>query len=81
MACLRLKPIVDGLAMQIEADFTFLRLDIQSEVGNALADQIGFRSTPQFVLLDATGAEVWRGNGVPGNEQLSAAAGKPITTQ
>jgi len=58
-----------------------LRLDIQSTVGSALADQIGFRSTPQFVLLDAAGAEVWRSNSVPADEQLSAAAGKPITTQ
>lgn len=72
---------MDGLTKQIESDFTVLRLDIQSEVGSALADQIGFRSTPQFVLLDANGAEVWRGNGVPADEQLSAAAGKPISTQ
>ncbi|MBN8594664.1 MAG: hypothetical protein J0M33_23110 [Anaerolineae bacterium] len=72
---------MDGLTKQIESDFTVLRLDIQSEVGSALADQIGFRSTPQFVLLDASGAEVWRGNGVPADEQLSAAAGKPISTQ
>jgi thioredoxin-like negative regulator of GroEL len=81
MACLSLKPIVDGLTAQLGDRFTVLRLDIQSEVGSALADQIGFRSTPQFILLDNAGTEVWRGNGVPADEQLSAAAGEPINTQ
>lgn len=67
--------------MQIEDEFTFLRFDIQSEVGRVLADQIGFRSTPQFVLLDASGAEVWRGSSVPADEQLSVAAGRPISIE
>lgn len=70
MACLRAKPIVDGLAAEWGDQVQVVRLNVQEDSAQPLLAQLGFRLTPTFILFDATGQEIWRANGVPDANEL-----------
>jgi hypothetical protein len=65
------RPIVDGIVEDIGEEFNILRIDIHTEFGRDLRRRLGFSYTPEFVLYDNTGHEVWRDHMPPSNEQLS----------
>lgn len=58
--CLVMRPTVDALIADISDEFNILRVNIHSEAGRALRERLSFSFTPEFVLLDARGVEVWR---------------------
>ena len=55
-----MKPIVDGLEQELAGRLRVIRLNVQDPVGKALAGELGFRMTPNFVFFDAQGVEAWR---------------------
>lgn len=71
--CIAIKPSVDDLVTRIERDYNIMRVDIHSTVGRALRQQYGFSYTPEFVLFNADGREVWRAHSLPNNIDLALA--------
>lgn len=55
-----MKPIVDALEDELGDEITFIRLNIQEEVGRELAPVYGFEFTPTFIYFDSGGNELWR---------------------
>jgi thioredoxin-related protein len=51
---------VDELENELGDEITFIRLNIQEEVGRELAPVYGFEFTPTFIYFDANGEELWR---------------------
>ena len=72
--CLALRPAVDLLASDIESEFNILRIDIHTDLGREIRNQFGFTFTPEFVLFDNTGQEIWRDHTLPPREQVNALA-------
>lgn len=70
--CLALRPSVDLLVADIEDEFNILRIDIHTELGNELRDTYGFSYSPEFILFDSDGQEVWRDHALPQMEQVFA---------
>lgn len=71
--CLVMRPTVDALITDIGADFNVLRVNIHTDAGRELSQRLGFSFTPEFVLLDADGLEVWRDHIPPNRDILSRA--------
>jgi thiol-disulfide isomerase/thioredoxin len=72
--CLALRPSVDLLAAEIDAEFNILRVDIHTDFGRELRQNFRFTYTPEFVLLDRNGEEVWRAHTIPPRDQVLALA-------
>lgn len=70
--CLAIRPVVDALAEDIDDAFNILRVDIHTSAGRELRQQYDFSYTPEFLLLDSQGREVWRSHSPPTQDQLSA---------
>jgi thioredoxin-related protein len=68
------RPIVDGIVEDIEDQYNILRVDIHTEFGRALRQRFGFSYTPEFVLFDGEGQEIWRDHIPPSAAQLTLAA-------
>jgi thioredoxin-like negative regulator of GroEL len=64
MACLRAKPIVDGLEAEWEGQVRVARLNVMERENRALIARLGVRVVPTYVLLDRNGREIWRAVGV-----------------
>jgi hypothetical protein len=64
---------VDGIVEEIGEEFNILRIDIHTPLGRELRPRIGFTYTPEFVLFDSAGQEVWRDHTPPSHEQLRLA--------
>lgn len=71
--CLLLRPTVDGIIADIGDDFNVLRINIHSTAGRELREAYDFSFTPEFVLLDSSGQEVWRDHVPPSNADLQRA--------
>lgn len=63
--CLAVRPLVDQLAAEVAGEFSFVRVDVHSEVGHSLRERYGFSYTPEFIVFDAAGREVWRAHTLP----------------
>jgi thioredoxin-related protein len=63
MACIQAKPIVDGIEQDFAGQLTVLRVDAQSQTGQALARQMQMLFTPTFIFFDTQGSEAWRSVG------------------
>jgi len=53
-------PIVNGLEETYGKDFTFVRVDIDTERGKKMAREVGFIGQPTFIFYDASGQEIRR---------------------
>lgn len=71
--CLLLRPSVDQIVADIGDDFNILRVNIHSQVGRELRQNFNFSFTPEFLLLDASGQEVWRDHIPPSAVDLDKA--------
>ncbi|PJF21727.1 MAG: hypothetical protein CUN56_09610 [Phototrophicales bacterium] len=71
--CLVFNPIVDQLEATLQDEFNVLRIDIHSATGRDLRRILGFSFTPEFVLYNATGEEIWRDHIPPTDSQLESA--------
>lgn len=68
-ACLVLRPTVDDMIASLGDDVNVLRVNIHSEEGQKMREAYNFSFTPEFVVLDGAGIEIWRDHAPP---QLSA---------
>jgi thiol-disulfide isomerase/thioredoxin len=76
--CVLARPAVDRIVDEIEDQFNVLRVDIHTEFGRELRRRYDFSYTPEFVLFDRAGQEVWRDHVPPASEQL-ALVENPVT--
>ena len=58
-----MKPVVDGLEKELAGQLIVLRVDIHTQSGREIANQMGFEFTPTFILFAASGEELWRATG------------------
>lgn len=73
LGCVSARPEVETLVAQIKDDFNILLVDIHTDLGRALRQKLGFSYSPEFVLFNAQGEEVWRSNRPPASEHLALA--------
>jgi thiol-disulfide isomerase/thioredoxin len=69
--CLAIRPVVDEIAVELRDDFNILRIDIHTDAGRELRERYAFNYTPEFILFNQQGEEVWRGHNPPNDNQLS----------
>ena len=60
-----MKPAVDRLEKRLGQKLTFVRLEVQSEVGKLLYAEHEANLVPTFIIFDQYGDEKYRTNGVP----------------
>lgn len=68
--CMAVRPVVDALKNDIQDEFDVLRVDIHSDAGRELRQQFAFSYTPEFILFNQNGEEVWRDHVPPGEREL-----------
>ncbi len=73
--CLAMNPAIIALADDIRADYNIVRVDIHTQTGQILTQELGFDVSPEFVLYSPTGEEIWRSNGLPTKNTLQIALG------
>lgn len=78
--CMSLRPVVDQIVADVDDTHNILRIDIHSEVGRELRERLGFSFTPEFVLYDIDGAEIWRSHFPPSTSDLERALIAPEET-
>ncbi len=71
--CIAVEPIVDRVVSQIEGEFDVIRVDIHTTIGREMRTEYEFSFTPEFVLFNADGQEVWRDHVPPSSSQLDSA--------
>lgn len=76
-----MRPAVDQTVMEISGDFNILRVDIHTDFGMKLQNSFGFSFTPEFILFDSTGHEIWRSHILPSEAELALATGEAINTE
>jgi thiol-disulfide isomerase/thioredoxin len=64
--------LVDASDDRFGDDLNILRIDIHTELGRALRERYGFSYSPEFVLFDRRGEEVWRSHLPPTLDELEA---------
>jgi thiol-disulfide isomerase/thioredoxin len=69
--CLAIRPVVDSIAEDVDDRFNILRIDIHTDTGRELREQYDFSYTPEFLLLDNQGNEIWRSHSPPSEDQIS----------
>ena len=72
MICLSAKPVVDGVENELTGEARVVRVNVQDTVGGQLARQYEVYLVPVFIVLDATGREVWRQTGFPDRDRVLA---------
>lgn len=69
VGCMAVRAAVDDLVAQSDErfgdDLSVLRIDIHTDLGRALRERYGFSYSPEFVLFNHAGAEVWRSHQPP----------------
>jgi thiol-disulfide isomerase/thioredoxin len=68
--CLLLRPTVDAIVADIGDEYNVLRIDIHSPEGRAIRQAYDFSFTPEFVIFDQAGQEIWRDHVPPTAETL-----------
>ncbi len=77
--CMAARPTVDALVANLGDQFNVLRVDIHTAVGRDLRTLYGFTYSPEFVLFDAGGSELWRSNNPPSDAELERAKTQSVT--
>jgi hypothetical protein len=67
------RPAVDDVVEYIDDDFNILRVNIHTDFGGELSTTMDFSFSPEFILFDRNGEEIWRGHRLPSDEQLQLA--------
>lgn len=76
MACIAIKPIVDGIEREYEGRLKIIRVNIQSDLGRVLRKPYQFQYTPTFIYLNSQGIEEWRQLGSLDTNKLRASLQK-----
>ena len=76
--CMAVRPVIDGVIRDIQTrypeQFNILQVDIHTEFGRALRERYGFTFSPEFVMFDTRGQEVWRSNFPPNVSEIDRLA-------
>lgn len=76
--CIAARGVVDELVTEMDerfgGDFNILRVDIHTDFGRILRERYGFSYTPEFVIFDHAGSEVWRSHVPPSINELEMIA-------
>jgi thiol-disulfide isomerase/thioredoxin len=74
--CMAARTMVDDLVADMDTRFgdqvNVLRVDIHTDFGRALRERYGFSYTPEFVLFDNRGMEVWRSHVPPTTGEIES---------
>ncbi|GIK29319.1 MAG: hypothetical protein IT298_09245 [Chloroflexi bacterium] len=70
--CLVFRPRVDEIDSEFGDDYNIVRVNIHSEAGQRIREAFEFSFTPEFILFDGAGIEVWRDHTPPSDAQLTA---------
>ncbi len=81
IGCLAIRPVVDEYAAALGDDFNIMRIDIHSEAGRDLRERYAFSYTPEFILFDSSGSEIWRGHNPPPHEQVNSVLAQRTGTE
>lgn len=69
VGCMAIRAGVDDLVVasneRFGDDLNIIRIDIHTELGRALRERYGFSYSPEFVLFDDGGSEIWRSHAPP----------------
>ena len=75
--CISVRPVVDNLVADLQErygdQYNVLRVDIHTTFGRALRERYGFSYTPEFVLFDGSGTEIWRNHVPPSDNEIELA--------
>lgn len=75
--CIAARPVVDTLVADLQTRhgdaYNVLRVDIHTTFGRVLRERYGFSYTPEFVLFDGGGEEVWRDHLPPSQNDIEIA--------
>lgn len=77
--CMSARPAVDALVSNMGDQFNILRIDIHTPVGREMRAIYGFTYSPEFVLFNPGGEEIWRSNSPPSNTDLDRASVVDLT--
>lgn len=70
-SCLLLRPSVDAIVSDIQDEYNVLRIDIHSPEGRLIREAYNFSFTPEFLIFDRDGVEIWRDHAPPSEETLN----------
>lgn len=70
LGCMSYRPEIDRIIEQFQGELDVLRIDIHTTLGRDLRDELGFSFTPEFILFNERGQEIWRGHIPPTQTQL-----------
>lgn len=73
LGCVAVRGEVETLISRLHDRYNILLVDIHTELGRALRQKLGFSYSPEFVLFDTHGQEVWRSNRPPSPVELALA--------
>jgi thiol-disulfide isomerase/thioredoxin len=71
--CLVVRPSVDQLISEIDDEYNILRINIHTAAGRELSETYDFSFTPEFVVFDRGGREVFREHALPPADILTQA--------
>jgi thiol-disulfide isomerase/thioredoxin len=84
VGCLATRPQVDALVSEIEAQHgdgvNILRIDIHTNFGRELRERYGFSYTPEFILFNRDGEEIWRAHVPPTLAQIDDAVNGAVVS-
>jgi len=65
IGCMSVESELEELELDISTTHDILRVDIHTDFGREIREVLGVSYTPEFVLYDPTGQEIWRGHELP----------------
>ena len=71
--CIAFQPIVESIEAEYSPEYNILRVDIHTQVGRDLREIYDFSFTPEFVLFNTNGEEIWRDHIPPSDQQIQQA--------
>jgi thiol-disulfide isomerase/thioredoxin len=71
--CLAFSSTIDALEDDISDEFDVLRIDIHTQAGRRLREELGFSFTPEYILYDPDGEEIWRDHIPPADSDIDRA--------
>jgi len=78
LGCVAARPAVETLITNIDDQFNILRVDIHTDYGRDLRERYNFSYSPEFLLLDSSGQEVWRAHVPPSLQEITLITDSPL---
>lgn len=65
IGCMGIEPQMQALTEDLSPTHDVLRVDIHSALGRKLRQEIDFHYTPEIIVFNYQGDEIWRGHHIP----------------